>query len=62
MQVEFRDGKREVPDHLAALMTDIETYRMTFEEARDAANRKALADLINARADKIVSEHLKERL
>jgi hypothetical protein len=47
MQVEFRDGIREVPDYLAILMRGLPTYDMTYEEARDKANWKMATDFAN---------------
>lgn len=53
-QVEFRTGIREVPDHLAALMRSLETWRMTYEEAVQNSNWKMAADVANkAQADLI---------
>jgi len=54
MQIEFRDGLREVPDHLALLMRGLPTYDMTYEEARAKANWKMVADIANkAQADAV---------
>jgi hypothetical protein len=61
MQLEFRDGKREVLDHLAVLMRDMETFRMTYQEALDEANKKLQTDFINTAADKFVQEHFRTR-
>ena len=54
MQIEFRDGIREVPDHLALIMRGLPTYDMTYEEAREKANWKMVADIANkAQADAV---------
>jgi hypothetical protein len=54
MQIEFRDGIREVPDHLALIMRGLPTYDMTYEEARQKANWKMVADIANkAQADAV---------
>lgn len=54
MQIEFRDGIREVPDHLAVIMRGLPTYDMTYEEAREKANWKMVADIANkAQADAV---------
>lgn len=58
--LEFRDGSREVPDYLEPILRGLETFRMTYEEALREANRKMLADHINAQHDRIVSAHLRE--
>lgn len=57
-ELEFRDGKREVPDHLAQPMQRIETFRMTYEEALHEVDRRRMADYINGYADRVVSNHM----
>lgn len=57
MQIELRDGFREVPDHLGALMAGLDTYKMTYEEAIAAANKRALTDLINGKQDALIRKH-----
>jgi hypothetical protein len=57
-QLEFRDGKREVPEHLALPMQRLETFRMTYEEALREVDRRRLADYVNGVADGIVSAHM----
>jgi len=58
MQLEFRDGKREVPDHLALPMQRLETFRMTYEEALLEVDRRRMADFINTAADGVVNAHM----
>jgi len=57
MNLPFRDGAREVPDHIAIWMTDIDTVRLTFEEAIDQMNKKMERDYLNRAADRVVSSH-----
>jgi hypothetical protein len=57
-QLEFRDGKREVPEHLALPMQRIETFRMTYEEALREVDRRRMADYINGYADRVVTSHM----
>lgn len=59
--LEFRDGFREVPDHLAALMTGIETFRLTYREALEKANNRQLADYLNKQQDVILRRHFEEK-
>lgn len=59
-RVEFRDGPRDVPDHVADLMRGLDTYALTFEQARDLANNKILRDRLNAEADRVVRNHFTE--
>lgn len=60
-QVEFRTGFQEVPDHLAAMMRNMETWKMTYAEAVDKANWKTTAEHLNKVQDGIVRQHLSKR-
>lgn len=57
MQLEFRDGTREVLDHLAVHMKNMETFRMTYDEAVERVNDKLQSDFINKAADRFVDDH-----
>lgn len=59
-RVEFRDGFREIPSHLAVMMHGIETFRLTYDEAVTAANHKAEADFLNRAVDGIRREHFRQ--
>jgi len=59
-ELEFRDGKRLVPDYLGAILAGLETHRMTYEEAVLAANRRMEADHLNAKRDEILAAHFRE--
>lgn len=61
MQIEFRDGIREIPDHLAALMKGLPTYALTYEEARHKANWKMVADIANNAQNAAVRKTLRSR-
>jgi hypothetical protein len=60
-EMEFRDGKRLVPDYLAVLMSGIDTVRMTYEEATQAGNRQAEEIFLNAQQDRILAAHFREQ-
>lgn len=60
VEMVFRDERRDVPDYLAVMMKGIETHRLTYEQAIDAANKKAEADLLNAKQDEVLAAHFKE--
>jgi hypothetical protein len=60
VELEFRDGKRTVPPYIASLLAGIETYRLTYDEAIAAANKKLESDFINAQQDKVLAAHFKE--
>ena len=61
-EVEFRTGKREIPDHLSELMQGIETQRLTYEEAVEEANRRALGTHIDKSVDLILRGHFSQGL
>ncbi len=60
-QVELRDGWREVPDHVAALLAPHadQLYRLTYEEAIALVNNELVRSRANAEFDKIVGAHLR---
>lgn len=57
MEVEFRTGKREIPEYLADMMQGIETIRMTYKEAVAAANAKVLSTHVDRAMDSILAGH-----
>jgi hypothetical protein len=59
-EIEFRDGRRLVPDYLGGLMSGLETHRMTFDEAVDAANKRMEANHLNAQRDRVLAAHFRE--
>lgn len=58
-QIEFRDGAREVPNHLAEMMNAFQTYRMTYEEATRKANERLTAEFLNRTQQTILNTHFK---
>lgn len=59
-EIEFRDGTRMVPDYLAVMMHGLKTHTMTYEQAIEAANKKAESDILNAKQDDVIAAHFKE--
>ena len=59
-EIEFRDGKRDVPDYIAVLLSGIETHRLTYDEAIAEANKKTEADFINAQQERVLAAHFRE--
>ena len=57
--LEFRDGERDVPDHLALLMKGMRTWEMTFEEARDRMHTHKLRQALDQAQRDLVREHFK---
>jgi hypothetical protein len=61
VKVTFRDGEREVPDYLAEMLREVETYRLTYDQAVAAANNKAINDIVGRAVDRQISEHFKNQ-
>jgi tRNA(His) 5'-end guanylyltransferase len=57
--IRFRDGERTLPDHLVLRLSGLDTRRMTYDEAMDAANGREFADYVNGAQQKMVRDHLK---
>lgn len=57
--LEFRDGKREVPDHLLSLLQQIETFKMTYEEALAKADQLRQSQFLNDEMRKVIAGHFK---
>lgn len=60
-EVEFRTGKRDVPDYLADLMVGIKTHKMTYDEAIVAMNRKMIGDYVGRAVDRRIDQHFSDR-
>lgn len=58
--VEFRDGYKNVPDHLADMMKGLPTQNMTLEEATIAANESLINNRFNEARQKMVTQHFKD--
>lgn len=57
----FRDGPRTVPEHVSAIIGDMETDHLTYEEAMLAANKRMESDLLNERQADVIAAHFRER-
>lgn len=60
-RIELRTGWREVPDHIADMLADVETYRLTYEEAINVVNSKMLASHMEPARQRLLAQHFKER-
>lgn len=56
-EVEFRDGKRPIPDHLADMMSGLPTHTLTFEQAKEKANWRLASDHANSAMDALRQSH-----
>lgn len=59
IEMEFRDGRKPVAEHIAALLAGIDTHRMTYEEALALAHRKIESDYLNDMQSGIVTAHFR---
>jgi hypothetical protein len=56
----FRDGDRDVADHVAELLKPIETYRLTYDQAMVAANNRLLQAEVDRRSAELIKEHFRQ--
>jgi hypothetical protein len=57
--VEFRDGPRNVPEHVMAMLSGLDTHRMTYQQAIEAANRRMVGDQLQSAQDSMIQQHFK---
>lgn len=58
--VEFRDGEKDVPDHVAILMKGMRTWEMTYEQAREQAHTNQLRQALEVAQRDIIRQHFKD--
>lgn len=58
-ELQFRDGRHNVPPHLEELMKSIETYKLTYDQAVTAVNRKLMSDYLGQVQAKVTSQHFR---
>lgn len=61
--LEFRDGKREIPDYLADVIRRYESrlYQITYDEAIELANRTMEHDVVEAKLTSVIATHFREQ-
>lgn len=59
-EVEFRDGKRAVPDHVRDMMAGLDTHKFTYEEAVRLAEKKIVRDRLNEIQSNVIVRHFRE--
>lgn len=57
--LDFRDGKRSVPEHVATLMATLPTYKMTYDEAMKAMNLRLQSSYVDNIANKLIAASLR---
>lgn len=58
--IEFRDGERDIPDHLAILMKGIKTYEMTYEEAIRSAETNMVRQKLEVAQRQLMRQHFRQ--
>lgn len=57
--VEFRDGEKLVPLHVATLMKGLETHTMTYIDAIRVANQIQVRNRLNQAQKNLVADHFR---
>jgi hypothetical protein len=57
--IEFRDGERDVPEHVALLLAGLKTATMTYDQAVRASEKKLVADKLNGLQADAVARHFR---
>lgn len=60
-ELEFRDGKRLVPEYLWPELRCLDTYRMTYDEAVREADTVRMNRWLGDQQHKITVDHFSER-
>lgn len=58
LRIEFRDGKRVVPEHLFPELSGIDTFRMTYDEALKEVEKLRQQKWLGDIQHKIVFDHM----
>ena len=59
LTLEFRDGRKVVPDYLYAELAQLETHRMTYNEAVKRADERRQERFIGDSLARVQSDHFK---
>jgi len=59
-EIEFRDGPRVVPHHVAAILASIDTYKFTYDEAIRLANDGMLRSALGQIQRKTIDGHFRK--
>ena len=60
-RLRFRDGERDVPNHLAIRMKKMNVRVMTFDAAIAAVNRAEMSDYLNQQQRRIIADHFRRQ-
>jgi undecaprenyl pyrophosphate synthase len=55
--LEFRDGEKDVPDHVAVLMRGLRTWELTYVQAREQAHNNQLRQALEVAQRDLIRQH-----
>lgn len=58
--IEFRDGEKYVPAHVALLLRGLATHTMTYDQAIRMANQNLLRRNLNQAQKDLISTHFRQ--
>lgn len=58
-ELTFRDGMRAVPDHVADLLSSVETWKYTYQDAMRVANNELLQRRLMKVQQDMLRDHFK---
>lgn len=58
--LEFRDGDKEVPDHVAVLLKAVDTHKLTYDQAIAYSQKSLLKERLNQSQRNLIAEHFRE--
>lgn len=58
-QLVFRDGPRDVPEHVEGMLKGIEIHKLTYDEAVKAANFKMENEFLAKSYNKMITDHFR---
>lgn len=59
VNVEFRDGEKLVPHHVAVLMKGMDTHTLTYTQAIQAANQALVKNRLQAAQREMINTHFR---
>lgn len=56
-ELQFADGRFVVPDHVASLLSRVDTSVLRYEQAMDSVNARLMGEHIGAHEQTVLREH-----
>jgi hypothetical protein len=60
-RLRFRDGERDLPNHLAVRMAKMNVRVLTYDAAIAAVNRAEMADYLNREQQRVIADHFRRQ-